>query len=333
MECVSWIEKVDAALVSPERPQLEELCDLQLRGDSVAAAVAYTRNALTLGDNDSTSDLPAKPALYSESKSPVHSVLDAALSKTSARLLHVIGQARLLEEAVKKIIDAKPGSCSLSDAEALVMQTNQLKASFSLSKVLSDLCNQAHKVLTHFHSFEQLLQLSSENTTPLSGFPPDFVQQTKLGTVDSTPRAWLDFFEEVCEAANKLPFKFPPVDHLKQLVSGIRGLDLLIHRDAKLPRSGQPPYAQDDEHDVGAGRATSSSASDYLNPDDLGSTAYLAACADNANVSFAFLKAHTFRMSVDRFCVHRIALTLHLTTFSYKFVLDKNGRFFICCQP
>ncbi|BHF66012.1 demethylase [Sparganum proliferum] len=314
LECVSWIEKVNAALESQKRPQLEELCDLQLRGDSVAAAIAYTRDALTLNDNNSTSELPVKPALCSESKSPVHSVLDAALSKTSARLLHVIGQARLLEEAVKETIDAKPGSCSLSDAEALVLQAKQLKASFSLSDVLEDLCDQAHKVLTHFQSFEQLLQLSSENTTPLSGFPPDFVHRTKLGTVDSTPRAWLDFFEEVCEAANKLPFKFPPVDHLKQLLTCLdrchsrirevflrpnavtsnnllevllprspRGLDLLIHRDAKLPRNGQPPYSQDDDHDVAVGRAASSSTAAYSSSDGLGSAAYLAACADNAN--------------------------------------------------
>ncbi|KAL7064166.1 hypothetical protein AAHC03_05600 [Spirometra sp. Aus1] len=314
LECVSWIEKVNAALESQKRPQLEELCELQLRGDSVAAAIAYTRDALTLNDNNSTSELPVKPALCSESKSPVHSVLDAALSKTSARLLHVIGQARLLEEAVKEIIEAKPGSCSLSDAEALVLQAKQLKAAFSLSDVLEDLCNQAHKVLTHFQSFEQLLQLSSENTTPLSGFPPDFVHRTKLGTVNSTPRAWLDFFEEVCEAANKLPFKFPPVDHLKQLLICLdrchsrireaflrpnavtsnnllevllprspRGLDLLIHRDAKLPRNGQPPYSQDDDHDVAVGRAASSSTAAYSSSDSLGSAAYLAACADNAN--------------------------------------------------
>ncbi len=108
-ECVSWIEDVDAALLKPEKSDgsaneeeeplekltLEELCELQLRGGTVAAAVTYTSVAVV-------EDPTVPPTSPTES-----SVLDIALSKATRRLLDVIGQARSIDEAMQKMIESE----------------------------------------------------------------------------------------------------------------------------------------------------------------------------------------------------------------------------------
>ncbi len=119
------------------------------------------------------------------------------------------------------------GSCEIAEAETLVSQAADLKASFDAADELGRLCRRGRTLLAHFASFQRLLRLpeptgssgdASDGDVPL---PDDFVKRLKLHSAESTPRVWLNFYDETCSAAAKLPFVFPNTEKQKALVSSV----------------------------------------------------------------------------------------------------------------
>ncbi|KAL5110630.1 Lysine-specific demethylase 5B [Taenia crassiceps] len=229
LECTSWLESVERVLkprnASNEGlPSLKELIDLDMRGQMLAYVLH--------------SDRLTEPSLELEKSSIT--TLESALLKGSVQLQKVICGAQVIENAIKEVLKAPNGSYELSEAEALVAQASNLKVTFDVSEELAHMCTKAHTLLVHFSCFQRLFKGPCVNTAIESrkgkvvkgeqelqaeeeagsddAFPEEFVRRVKLYTADSTPRVWLKFYEEVCNAAKKLPFVFPDTVQLRNLL-------------------------------------------------------------------------------------------------------------------
>lgn len=140
-------------------------------------------------------------------------------------------QICLIYHLSKFICFFRNGSCVIEEAEVLVLQTAGLKATFESADELARLCERGHAILAHLDSFKRLLRcpkprdpvlrsttVSDDEGLELEPLPDEFAKRIKLNSVESTPRVWLNFYEELRAGANKLPFVFHDTEMIGNLV-------------------------------------------------------------------------------------------------------------------
>lgn len=117
-------------------------------------------------------------------------------------------------------------------------QAGNVPGTFTAAEELSAMCTKARNIMDHLNAFQRIIELNltprerSGDSDVLPGYvmrkpsradariklPEEFVKRIKLNTPESTPRLWLEFYNELCRGAKRLPFIFPDTSRIKKMV-------------------------------------------------------------------------------------------------------------------
>ncbi|CAH8529702.1 unnamed protein product [Heterobilharzia americana] len=193
------------------KPTLNDLCELQLKGNQIAASITYAMNKHEDG--------------YAYDFSS-HSVLDAALTVQSRRLLETVSKVTLVEERLKGIINAEPCSLSLvteicEKAEKYEKQFNILAKllfennNLSIKQELDEQQQPAHTPRDENKSKENIHIKDDESSSE------EKLDEVGLGSVDCTPSKWQSYFNTLEENIQNCVIKFPQIDSIRTLLSDL----------------------------------------------------------------------------------------------------------------
>ncbi|VDO15307.1 unnamed protein product [Rodentolepis nana] len=241
LECLSWLNTIESimnlldgeassegGLGCDKRPTLKYLLDTEARGQRLTFYLL----------NYAAEDMKGGTAQQGDSTADTTIALEMAVSRYNRRLLAAINATQILEASMKKFLKAPHGSCHLLEAEKLVERTGNVLGTFSAAEELSAMCTKARSIMDHLNAFQRIIELNRvhrERSTEVDmhpGYatrkpsradariklPEEFVQRIKLNTPESTPKLWLEFYNELCRGAKRLPFIFPDTSRIKKLL-------------------------------------------------------------------------------------------------------------------
>ncbi|VUZ40751.1 unnamed protein product, partial [Hymenolepis diminuta] len=125
------------------------------------------------------------------------------------------------------------------------------------------MCTKARNIVNHLNAFQRIIEL---NLTPRERsadsdvlpvyvmrkpsradarikLPEEFVKRIKLNTPESTPRLWLEFYNELCRGAKRLPFIFPDTSRIKKML-------IAANRCYERLKTSFIPFEDESEFDV-----------------------------------------------------------------------------------
>ncbi|CAL8093217.1 unnamed protein product [Calicophoron daubneyi] len=258
-ECLIWMEMVEKLLnftkripsdsdcaSQNSRPSLDRLCELQLQGDLISSAVAYvTADKNTDRSSVSHESVPQIPM--------AKTALDVVLANCSRKLLNVIYSAKLVEDRLLLIKNARPRSLHLSDIMKEVNQASLLPVWLPVANEIKALCSHVQLATKQLETIEKLLVSTPFGfiMPPLDPrtFADNLYEQLGLGTIECTSEAWKRCIDSLLDEYIESPIAFSNVERVRSLLNFVdqcrgRLMDLFVWPQSKqnlleilLPRS------------------------------------------------------------------------------------------------